>query len=323
LDNVDIPTAITISPAVESNYKADAQKEKVAGLLVGMGFSEILTNSITNSKYATEEELATTVKLMNNLSSELDVLRPNMLYTALEVIAFNINRKAGHLKFFEWGKTYSTEAVGTYREQNHFCLYITGQLTENNWKSKATPSDIFYLKGVAEAVLRLVGLSNTAFETSHNTQLKPSLSAFINGEKLVELGQVATQVTTTFDVKQPVFFADFNWDAILKYAGNQKISYKEIARYPAVERDLAIVVPQEMKYHEISSQLRKLHLDKLQDIKLFDVFESEKLGVGKKSMAINFTFLDEEKTLTDKEIDSWMNRIMTTLEKELGAEVRR
>ena len=323
LDNVDIPTAITISPAVEGNYKADAQKEKVAGFLVGMGFSEILTNSITNSKYATEEELTHTVKLMNNLSSELDVLRPNMLYTALEVIAFNINRKASHLKFFEWGKTYRTEAVGSYKEQNHFCLYLTGQLTENSWKTKATPADLFYLKGVAEAVLQLAGLTNTAFEPSHNAQFKPGLSASINGEKLVELGQVAGQVTATFDVKQPVFFADFNWDVILKYAGSQKISYKEIARYPAVERDLAIVVPQEMKYHEISSQLRQLRLDKLRDIKLFDVFESEKLGAGKKSMAINFTFLDEEKTLTDKEIDGWMNRIMTTLEKELGAEVRR
>ena len=146
--------------------------------------------------------------------------------------------------------------------------------------------------------------------------------ALFNGEKLLELGRIKNSLASKFDIKQPVFFADFYWDAILKYAGN-KVQFKEIAKYPSVERDLAIVVPKSMKYKEVEEQLSKLRLNKLQDVKLFDVFESEKLGAGKKSMAINFTFLDEEKTLTDKEIDSWMNKIMTTLEKELEAEIRK
>ena len=143
-----------------------------------------------------------------------------------------------------------------------------------------------------------------------------------NEEKLVELGRVQNTLTTRFDIKQPVFFADFYWDTTLKYAGKQ-VQFKEISKYPSVERDLALVVPKSMKYKEVEEQLSKLRLAKLQEVKLFDVFESEKLGTGKKSMAINFTFLDEEKTLTDKEIDSWMNRIMTTLEKELHAEIRK
>ena len=140
---------------------------------------------------------------------------------------------------------------------------------------------------------------------------------------MVELGQVAGKTAQVFGLKQAVFFADFRWDILSAMAAKQKISFREIPRFPAVERDLAIVVSKETRYDEIRSQLGRLRLDKLQEMQLFDVFESEKLGPGRKSLAINFTFLDEEKTLTDKEIDSWMGRIMATLEKELNAEIRK
>jgi phenylalanyl-tRNA synthetase beta chain len=155
-----------------------------------------------------------------------------------------------------------------------------------------------------------------------NEELVSGMSAQIDGEQLAVIGQVNTQLTGRFDIKQPVFFADFYWDVILKYAAKQ-VRFKEIPKFPAVERDLAIVVPKNMKYFEIKDQISKLRLNKLHTVKLFDVFESEKLGADKKSMAINLTFQDEEKTLTDKEIDSWMNKIMTTLEKELSAEIRK
>lgn len=324
LDNIDIPTAITISPAVEGNAKGDELKEKIANALVGLGFSEILTNSITNSKYATTAELQSTVKLLNNLSSELDVLRPNMLYTALEVIQFNHNRKAANLQFFEWGKTYSSSAAGTYTEQAHFCIYLTGQTSANSWKGKGQTADLYYLKGVATAVLTMAGVQAPAFEVIQNsTQWQQGLAATINGQKVVELGLVAPKLATAFDVKTPVFVADFNWDLLLKYTAAEKITYKPLPKYPAVERDLAMVVPRQMPYAQISNLIKGLRLEKLQEVKLFDVFESEKLGMDKKSLAINFTFLDEEKTLTDKEIDSWMQRIMTSLEKETGAEIRK
>ena len=324
LDNIDIPTAITISPAVEGNERGDLLKEKIANALVGLGFSEILTNSITNSKYATPAELETAVKLLNNLSSELDIMRPNMLYTALEVIGFNHNRKAASLKFFEWGKTYSTTAAAQYTEQNHFCLYLTGQTEANSWKGKGATADIYYLKGVAESILKMSGLTNIAFERDEaNTQLQSGLKAVVNGQTLVQLGQVASKQAAAFDIKTPVFTANFNWDLLLKHIADQKITYKPLPKYPAVERDLAIVVPQQMQYAQISELIKKLRLDKLQEVKLFDVFQSEKLGAGKKSLAVNFTFLDEEKTLTDKEIDSWMQKIMTSLEKEGGAEIRK
>ena len=322
LDNIDIPTTISISPAIEENYKAEILKEKISNVLTGLGFTEILTNSITNAAYFSEEELKTVVHLLNNLSSELNIMRPSMLHTALEVIAFNINRKNHDIRFFEFGKTYSTTAVGEYQEQAHLCLYLTGQLNQAHWKNKAVASDIYYIKGVAEAILSALGIKNVSFEKSESNELQTVLTAELKGEKLLELGNVKNNLVAVFDIKQPVFFADFYWDVILKHAG-KKVQFREIAKYPSVERDLAIVVPRSMKYKEVEEQLAKLRLNKLQDVKLFDVFESEKIGAGKKSMAINFTFLDEEKTLTDKEIDSWMNKIMTTLEKELQAEIRK
>jgi phenylalanyl-tRNA synthetase beta chain len=322
LDSIEIPTTISISPSVEVNYKAEVLKEKISNVLTGVGFSEILTNSITNSAYFTEEELSHSVKLLNNLSSELNILRPSMLHTALEVIAFNINRRNQDLKFFEFGKTYATTGTGQYSEENHLCLYMTGQLEENNWKGKARPSDIYYLKGVAEALLLNLGVKAERFETIQSRELQSGFLMELNGEKLLELGRVSSQLAAKFDIRQPVFFADLHWDLVLKFAG-QQVKFKEVSRYPSVARDLAMVVPKAMQYKEISEQIGKLRLNKLKDIRLFDVFESEKLGAGKKSMAINLTFLDEEKTLTDKEIDTWMNRIMTTLEKELNAEIRK
>jgi phenylalanyl-tRNA synthetase beta chain len=178
------------------------------------------------------------------------------------------------------------------------------------------------LKGVAEAILSNLGIKGSSFESTSTSELQSALQIEINGEKILQIGRVATPLAAKFDIKQPVFFADFYWDAILNLAG-QQVRFKEIPKYPSVERDLAMVVPVSMKYREIRDQIGKLRLDKLRDVKLFDVFESEKLGIGKKSMAINLTFLDEEKTLTDKEIDAWMNKIMTTLEKDLQAEIRK
>lgn len=321
LDAIVIPTAITISPAVEKDNSSEALKEKFANFLTGLGFSEILTNSITNSAYASESEQQTAVKLLNNLSRELDMLRPNLLYTGLEVIQFNHNRKATDLKLFEWGKSYSTEGVGHYSETPHFCLYITGRLPQS-WRAKGEAADFFYIKGIAEALLKLAGLTAT-FKQGAEPHFESGGVLEIGGKKVAAVGQVNADLCKTFEVKGPVFVADFDWDAIMKNAAALKIRYRGLSKYPAVERDLALVVSGETPYEAIDGELKKLRLPTLRDVKLFDVFESEKLGAGKKSMAINLTFLDNEKTLTDSEIDGWMKKIMTALERNLNAEIRR
>jgi phenylalanyl-tRNA synthetase beta chain len=145
----------------------------------------------------------------------------------------------------------------------------------------------------------------------------------IDKEPVVHLGKANAKTASNFNIKPAVYFVNFNWDVFVSKASENKIQYSEIPKYPSVERDVAMVVPKTMQYDEVKERLAKLKLSKLQDIRLFDIFENEKLGKDKKSMAINFTFLDEEKTLTDKEIDGWMNNIMTTLEKDLGAEIRK
>lgn len=323
LDNITIPTAITISPSVEGSYKEDATKEKTANFLVGLGFNEILTNSITNSKYFTEAQLSSTVRLLNNLSSELDVLRPAMLPTGLEVISFNLNRRNQNLKNFEWGKTYSTKGIGKYIENAHFCIYVTGKTTDSNWNGSNTEADFYYLKGVVAAISKLLGLPVKFNAITKNDLFQLGAEGVVNDKPFVQFGLLSNQITATFDCKQPVYYADFDWDTILNYSVKNTITYTEISKYPAVERDLALVVSKQTEYKDITAQLEKLKLQTLKEIKLFDVFESEKLGKDKKSLAVNFTFIDSEKTLTDKEIDGWMNKIMTTLEKETGAEIRK
>ena len=321
LDAIAIPTSITISPSVEVSYRDERMKEKISNTLTGLGFTEILTNSITNSAYFTEEKLQSAVKLLNNLSSELDILRPSMVHTALEVIAFNHNRKNSDLRLFEFGKTYSTTGQGQYREQNHLCLYVTGSNSSQNWKSKPQSSDIYYLKGLATALLRQMGVE-TSFEEGGAESLVDSLVAKSGNTIFATIGTVSPALTSRFDIRQTVFVADFNWDAIVN-KGKSSVQFREISRFPVVERDLAMVVPRTMSYGTIEAQIRALRLSKLQELSLFDIFQSEKIGADKKSLAIHFTFMDEEKTLTDKEIDGWMNRIMTTLQKELEVEIRK
>jgi phenylalanyl-tRNA synthetase beta chain len=322
LDNIDIPESITITPSIEENYKPEQLREKIAAGLCGMGFSEILTNSITNAAYFNEEQLANAVKPINSLSTELNLLRPSMLPTALETIAYNSNRKNSDLKFFEFGRTYAVDAEG-YKEINHLCLYITGNIVEQGWKSKATAADHFYLKGVVNAVCKWAGLHPASSVAAADAFFENASAFLVSNSELVKAGKVAGAIASKFDLKQPVYFADFNWDVLIEQSLKTKTAFREVAKFPAVQRDLAMIVPKTLQYQSISELVGKLKLNKLQEVKLFDVFESEKLGAGKKSMAVNFTFLDEEKTLTDKEIDAWMQKIMQSLEKEIGAEIRK
>ncbi|MFN2458391.1 MAG: phenylalanine--tRNA ligase subunit beta [Chitinophagaceae bacterium] len=320
LDNIAIPGTITISPSVEPKSNTSMFREKAANFLVGQGFSEILTNSLTNSKYISEDESDGVIKLLNNLSKELDIMRSDMLPTALEVIAFNINRKNNNLKLFEFGKTYHTTGVGKYKEQTHLCLYITGEITKNSWKEKARVADIYFAKGIAEALLKLY-VRDVSFDAGISDSF--DLHVTINHTSLVLISEVKAPTLLKFDIKQPVYFIDINWDFLCKQAGNNKVQYEEVPRFPAVERDLAMIVAEDLKYEHIEQYIQQLLLKKLKEIKLFDVFKSDKLGKDKKSIAISFTFLDEEKTLTDKEIDKWMYEIITTLEKQAGAEIRK
>jgi len=326
LDNIEIPMAITISPSVENAPSQTAWKRETAGWLVGQGFNEVLTNSITNSAYFSENELASAVKMINNLSADLNILRPSMLESGLESMAWNLNRKSGRLRFFEFGKTYSSGGVGKYAETNHLCLYLTGELSEDSWKGKGKPVDFYYLKGLCERLFRVVGLEFNGWIEVDDPKLTMGLGAAPGSEvdlPVLKFGVVNPGLLKQFDIRQEVLFADIHWDNFMTAASARSIEFRELPRQLPVHRDLAMIVGKALPYKAVEAAIRGVRLDKLQEVKLFDIFESEKLGSGKKSIALSLTFLDEEKTLTDKEIDGMVTRIMTALEKDVQAEIRK
>jgi phenylalanyl-tRNA synthetase beta chain len=200
---------------------------------------------------------------------------------------------------------------------------ISGNKNENSWKEKNIASDFFYLKGVVSSILNLLGIKPESIEALQVPKLDNHVVFKSGGQILAGAGEVGKESLQKFDIKQPVFIAGLNWALLSELSSNQKMVIKEIPRFPAVQRDIAMIVSKRLPYEKVEKTVLQLKLQKLQEIKLFDIFESEKLGAGKKSIAINFTFLDDEKTLTDREIDGWMNKIMEALEKELNAEIRK
>ena len=323
LDNIEIPTAITITPSVEENYLLHALKEKTANYLVGLGYHEMMTNSITNAAYFSEEELQRMVKMMNSLSAELNILRPSLLETSLEVVARNLNHRNANLKFFEFGKGYFTSGAGQYHEMEQLCLVVSGNTNTDSWQQKSGAADFYYLKGALNSVLTLLGVKPDEAEAFPVPKLDDHIIYKVNGQIIAGAGEVKKNVLAQFGIKQPVLFAAFDWAELIKVATKKDAVIKELPRFPSMMRDISMIVPKQLAYAEVEKLVYKLRLDKLQEVKLFDIFESEKLGADKKSMAVSFTFLDPEKTLTDKEIDGWMNKIMTGLEKELQAEIRK
>jgi phenylalanyl-tRNA synthetase beta chain len=322
LDNVPIPQAIMISPSVEDDSEGKL-REKIAQYMAGSGFREILTNSISNSAWYAGDQMSTAVKMLNNLSVELDVLRPSMLETGLQVIAYNLNRKNNDLRFFEWGKTYHSQEVGVYQEIPHCCIYVTGNYMPSSWRQKGQEADIYVLKGIIDRIATVSGLAGIRWETATTEGLNQALSIWYGKEQIGIAGNISKEKAAQFDIRQPVYYADLNWLQLVKISARNKVSYRELPKQLPVMRDLAMVVSRQLPFASIASAVNGAGISKLTKFELFDLFESDKLGEEKKSVAVSFTFLDEEKTMTDKEIDSMMAKVMTILENEVGAEIRK
>ena len=291
--------------------------------LTGLGFNEIFTNSISNSAYYDEVVLETSVKMINNLSAELDIMRPLMLHSGLEVIAHNINRKNSDLLLFENGKTYSTGGPAQYNEDKHLGIYATGNVTGASWNQQAVKADYYFVKGICEKILVTAGIGNAVFQQVTEAGFDVAASITVKNKLVGIVGTVSEKTLKTFGIKRPVFYADIYWNVLMDSRSAKKFSYTEVSKYPAVERDLALLLDKAVTYSQIRKAVSGTGIAQLQTVKLFDVFESDKLGAGKKSMAVNFTFSDSNKTLTDKEIDEMMNRIIAACEKQLNAEVRK
>ena len=320
-NNIELPKVLQSS----ISYRTKPEKEKitnsVADLLVANGFNEILSNSLTKSNYypATAAEL---VRIKNPLSRDLEVLRQSMIFNGLETISYNQNRKNSDLKLFEIGKTYFKKVNG-FKEDNFLSLLVTGRITPENWNTDAADVNFYYLKGVVNSILDKLGLNkNLKIHESDLQQLAYGLTYSVNNSDFVQLGKINQLTQQQFDIDKEVFYAEFNFDQLMKLVKQNKVVYQEVSKFPVVRRDLALLLDKEVNYAQIKELATKQDSKLLKTLNLFDVYEGEKLGEGKKSYGVSFLFQDENKTLTDIQIDKTMERIIKILETEVKAQLR-
>lgn len=322
LDAVVIPKGIFITPSIDQSYTANATKEKVANLLTGMGFHETFTNSISSTSFYNKETLDHSIKMINSLSAELDVMRPALIPSVLQVVAHNQNRKIFNLRCFEFGKIYS-QSENNFNETPKLCLYITGNLTDKGWRSKPIVSDFFHLKTVVENLFTALGLNTASFIAGESDQFIHYSEIRLKKQAIGFMGEIHPEIRKSFDVKQEVYYAEIDWNPVLIHIAKQHVTFSEIPKYPAVTRDLSLVIDRNTHYGEIRDTVKQLNIPVLKSVRLFDLFESEKLGENKKAMAVSFTIQDETKTLTDGETDAIMKKIIDAVEKQNGAIIRK
>ncbi len=320
-DNVEIPAGVNMVPSADRHAFEERLQVKISNALVANGFFELMTNSITNSAYYSSEVLDKSILMLNNLSTELNMLRPSMLESGLEIIQFNLNRKNNNLRLFEFGKVFSSTGVGQYHEQPKLALYLSGPTTTAHWNATEKPANIYFLKGIIQMLLSASGLTDVQFENAKE-EGHERLSIVVDGKETGIIGKVPDHRLQQFGIKQPVWYGILYWDILLQLAAYKRISYKELVKFPKVERDLSVTVNRSTRFEQVEKALGELRISKLIGMELFDVFESEKLGNDKKSWAIHFIFEDKEKTLTDNEVDGMMQKIMQKLESSIEAAIR-
>ena len=332
-NNVEIPTQLKGSLVIKGD---EDRKYKLADLvseqLVGEGFNEILNNSLTKSAYYGEQQ-ETLVHIMNPLSSDLNVMRQTLLYGGLESIAHNANRRNANLRFFEFGNVYyfspekqSDDApMQAYNEQYHLGLWVTGKRVEGSWAHQNEDSSFYELSAYVENVLRRIGLK--AGQTVRKASENPIFSAGITienrgGKVLVDMGILTKKLQKQFGIDNSVYYAELNWTQLMKATKKNEITFTEVPKFPAVSRDLALLVDNSVTFAQIEQIARQTEKKMLKKVELFDVYEGDKLPAGKKSYAVNFILQDEEKTMGDKQIDAIMQKLITNIKKQLGAELR-
>ncbi len=292
--------------------------------LISQGFNETMSNSLTKASYISMSENLNSdhdVAMLNPLSSDLGVLRQSLLFSGLESILYNINRRNSSIKIFESGKTYHKYESG-YTEQKHLTLFVSGKRAKDSWITASKLSDFFYLKGVVNTIFAKLGITNVKTSPTKNDVFSEGITVSLGKIKLVDIGVVKKSILKEFGIKQEVLFADFNFDNLLKVAGRKNFNVKELAKYPEVKRDLALLLDDKVTFAEIFAIANQTEKSLLKSVDLFDVYQGDKLPKDKKSYAVSFVLQDENKTLNDKQIDKVMQKMKQSLEKNLGAVLR-
>ena len=314
-----VNATVANSPRTE-DYKI---QNVVASQLNSQGFHEMMANSLTTSNYIQLSEMLLeehNVTMLNPLSSDLSTMRQSLLFSGLEAISYNINRKNTDLKLFEFGKTYHNYPSG-YEEKKHLTLFLTGNRNRESWTTSQKPTDFFLFKGYVNAVLERLGIQKTQIQPLTSDVFSEGIAISLGKDTIVEIGVVKKSILKSFGIKQEVFYADFNWATILKLISN-KIKFSEIPKYPEVRRDLALLIDNGVTYESIYKIAKQTEKEVLKNIDLFDVYQGDNLSEGKKSYALSFILQDNSKTLTDEQIDKIMNKLQKNFETELGAVLR-
>lgn len=319
-DNIEIPTQIKAS----INYTAKPDKEvlqnQIAELLTANGYHEILSNSLTKLSYSSQPEQA--VKILNPLSSDLDVMRQSLLFSGLEAVSYNQNRKNADLKLYEFGKVYSLDGMN-YKENQRLSIFITGAKESENWSSKSVDAGFYNLKAAVDQIISRLNIKGLITDETAQANLSSGI-VYRKGDKaLVEFGSVSRKALKMLDISGEVFYADFDWDLVIRSVRNNKIAYKEVSKFPSVRRDLSMLLNSDVTFDQLKQIALKTEKGILKEVNVFDVYVGDKLPEGKKSYALSFLLQDEEKTLADKQIEAIMQKLILNFEKQVGAEIRK
>ncbi|MBO5805297.1 MAG: phenylalanine--tRNA ligase subunit beta [Tidjanibacter sp.] len=333
-NNVEIPEHVNSTLSYEAKPNRDKLRNMVSDMLSACGFAEVMNNSLSKSSYYENSEVYPSercVKIMNPLSADLGVMRQTLLYGLMEVVELNVNRKAQSIKIYEFGNTYTYNAerkeedgLAPYDESFRLSVAISGARTSQSWNSKTEASDFFTLKAVAEKILRRFGMDiyTLRSEPIQNELYAEGLSLKAGNKELLQIATISPKVRKMFDLKGEVYFLDIDFDTLLKYTKKHKVSVKELAKFPAVKRDLALLVDSAVSYAELRQIAFQTEKKLLKDVTLFDVYTGDKLEAGKKSYALGFILQDESKTLDEKTIENTMNKLIDAFAKKAGATIR-
>ena len=323
-NNVKIPAKLNATISNSLRTEEFNVQNIIANQLCSLGFNEMMANSLTTPDYVKlsdnlKEEF--NVVMLNPLSNDLSAMRQSLLFSALEAVSFNINRKRSDLKFFEFGKTYH-KLPASYDEEKHLTLTVTGNRNNETWVKPQEKSDFFLFKGYVLTIISRLGLDKKVTSLPfENDVFAEGLALAIGKEIIVEFGSVKKSILKHFDIKQEVLYADFNWGKIQKYVSN-KIKLTDIPKYPEVRRDFALLVDQNVQFEQIFNIAKQTEKGLLKDVNLFDVYQGNNLPEGKKSYAVSFILQDDSKTLTDTQIDKIMSKLQSNFESQLGASLR-
>ena len=323
-NNIRTTTKLNASISATSRFEDYKIQNIVGNQLVSQGFFEMLSNSLTTPSYvALSEQLKEehNITMLNPLSQDLSVLRQSLLFSGLEAVSFNINRKRSDLKLFEFGKTYHN--YNDKREEfKHLSVFITGNKTSDSWVETTKTSDFFLMKGIISSILERLGITRHNEYPIQNDLFSEGLSFALGKNTLVDFGLVKKPILKHFDIAQEVIYANFKWDTILEIIKHHNIKFNSIPKYPEVKRDFALLLDDNVTFESIFKLAKQSEKQLLKQVNLFDVYQGKNLPKGKKSYAVSFTLQDENKTLTDKQIDKIMSKLQSAFEQQLGAELR-